>query len=109
MAASYKVLGQINPSATTETTLYTVPALKSSVCSSIVICNRNSTETTFRVSISQGGAATSNKDYMYYDVAIAGNDTFIATIGLTLATTDVVRVYSNSGFLSFQLFGSEIS
>lgn len=109
MAASYKVLGQSSPAATTETLLYTVPSLKSAVCSSIIVCNRSSTQTTFRVSVSQGGAATSNKDYMYYDIAIAGNDTFIATIGVTLATTDVVRVYSGSGNLSFQLFGSEIS
>ena len=105
----YKILGQSSPSATTETTLYTVPSSKSAVASSISICNRGSGQTTFRVSISQGGSATANKDYLYYDVVLAGNDTFIATIGITLATTDVVRVYSGNTSLSFQLFGTEIS
>ena len=105
----YKILGQISPSATTETDLYTVPAATSSVCSSISICNRGGTQTTFRVSISQGGGATVNKDYLYYDVTLAGNDTFIATIGVTLATTDKIRVYSGNSSLSFQLFGTEIS
>jgi glucose-6-phosphate dehydrogenase assembly protein OpcA len=109
MANVYKILGQSSPSATTETTLYTVPSAKSAVASSISICNRGSGQTTFRVSISQGGSATANKDYLYYDVVLAGNDTFIATIGITLATTDVVRVYSGNTSLSFQLFGTEIS
>ena len=109
MANVYKILGQNSPLATTETVLYTVPAATSSVCSSISICNRGGTQTTFRVSLSQAGAATANKDYLYYDVTLAGNDTFIATIGVTLATADVIRVYSGNASLSFQLFGTEIS
>ena len=105
----YKILGQSSPSATTPTDLYTVPAATSTVCSSVSICNRGATQTTFRVSISQGGAATTNKDYLYYDVTLAGNDTFIATIGVTLAATDKIRVYSGSSNLSFQVWGTEIS
>jgi hypothetical protein len=109
MANVYKILGQSSPIATTETTLYTVPAATSTISSSIIICNRGATQTTFRVSISQGGGVTANKDYLYYDVTLAGNDTFIATIGVTLAATDVVRIYSGNASLSFQLFGTEIS
>ena len=109
MANVYKILGQSSPAATTETVLYTVPGLTSTVCSSIIICNRGTAAVNFRVSLSPAGAATANKDYIYYDVMIAGNDTFVATIGVTLATTDVVRVYSGNSSLSFQLFGTEIS
>jgi hypothetical protein len=105
----YKILGQNSPLATTETDLYTVPALTSAVCSSLSVCNRGGTQTTFRISISQAGASTSNKDYLYYDVTLAGNDTFIATIGVTLATTDKIRVYSGNASLSFQVWGTEIS
>jgi hypothetical protein len=105
----YKILGQSSPSTTTETVLYTVPSATSSVCSSISICNRGATQTTFRVSVSPAGAATSNKDYLYYDVILAGNDTFIATIGVTLATTDKIRIYSGNSSLSFQVWGTEIS
>lgn len=107
MATILKVLGQSNPSATTLTTLYTVPASTGTVCSSIVICNRSATATTFRVAVRPAGAAISNEHYLYYDVTIAGNDTFIATIGITLATTDVVSVYATLATLSFNLFGQE--
>jgi hypothetical protein len=109
MANVYKILGQISPSATTGTDLYTVPSATSTVCSSIVVCNRGGVATTFRVSVSAAGAATDNKDYIYYDVTIAGNDTFVATVGVTLATTDVVRAYAGNANLSFQIYGTEIS
>jgi hypothetical protein len=109
MATTYIVLGQSSPSATTETALYTVPASTSAIGSSIIIANRGTSVATFRVSIAVGGAATTNKDYIYYDLPIGANDTFIATIGITLATTDEVRVYASNTNLSFSLYGSEIS
>jgi hypothetical protein len=109
MATTYKVLGQVSPSATTETALYTVPSAKSAIGSSIIIANRGTSVASFRVSIAVGGLTTTNKDYIYYDLPIGANDTFIATIGITLATTDEVRVYASNTNLSFSLYGSEIS
>jgi hypothetical protein len=107
MANTLKVLGQSAPGAASLTTLYTVPALTSTACSSIVVCNRSATATSFRVAIRPAGAAISNEMYLYYDVTLAGNDTFIATIGISLATTDVVSVYATLATLSFSLFGTE--
>lgn len=107
MAATLKVLGQSAPVAATLTTLYTVPAATSSVGSSIVVCNRSAVATSFRVAVRPAGAAISNEHYIYYDVAINGNDTFIATIGITLATTDVVSVYATLATLSFNLYGQQ--
>jgi len=107
MAIDYKVLGQSAPSAATLTTLYT--ASTDSVASSIVICNRSATATTFRVAVRPAAAGISDEHYIYYDVTIPGNDTFIATIGITLESTDVVSVYNTLATLSFNLYGSEIT
>jgi hypothetical protein len=109
MPTVYKTLGQSSPAATTETDLYTVPAATSAVASSVIVCNRSAVLATFRISIAVGGGATANKDYIYYDLPIGANDTFIATIGVTLATTDKVKVYASNTNLSFSLYGSEIS
>lgn len=112
MPTVYKILGQQAPSSVTPTDLYTVPGSTSTVLSSITVTNRGADLALFRVSISQGGGATSVKDYLYYDVPLAGNDTFIATVGLTLAATDKVRIYASGlggGDLTFQLFGSELT
>ena len=105
---TYKVLGQSNPGATTLTDLYAVPAATSAVCSSLVVCNQGGAGT-FRVSVAVAGAADAPKQYLYYDAPIGANTTIAVVIGLTLATTDKVRVYASSGTMSFSLFGSEIA
>jgi len=108
MASAFKVLGQSAPSATTLTTLYTVPDSTQVVCSTIVVCNRGAA-TSFRVAVRPDGAAISNEHYLYYDVAIGANQTFSATIGITLNDEDVVSVYATLATLSFNLFGQEIT
>lgn len=107
MALTPKVLGQSNPSATTLTAAYTVPASTKTTVSTITVANRSGTSTSFRISIAKAGAADSLEQYIYYDIAIPGNDTFAATIGITLEPTDVVRVYATLATLSFNVFGIE--
>lgn len=110
MPVTYKILGQQAPAlALTPANLYTVPVGVSTIISSITVTNRGASTATFRVSVSQGGAATTTKDYIYYDVVIGGYDTFIATVGITLAQNDVMRVYASTTNITFQAFGSEIS
>jgi hypothetical protein len=103
------VLGQSNPTANILTSLYTVPAATQTTVSSITVCNLANSSTTFSVSIAPGGAADTLSQYVYYNLPLDQNDTFIATVGFTLATTDVVRVLSASGNVSFSLFGVQVS
>lgn len=107
MAISYKVLGQSAPSATTNTDLYTVPSSTSAVASTLVIANRG-IATSVRVAVRPAGAAIANQHYIVYDTAIGQNDSLFLTIGLSLATTDVITVYAGTANVSFSLFGSEI-
>jgi hypothetical protein len=109
VAETFKVLGQSNPGAATPADLYTVPAATKTVISTLVVANRSATPDKFRISIAVAGEVTDNKQYLYYDVDIPGNDTFAATLGVTIATTDVVRVYSTNGTCSFNLFGAEVT
>lgn len=109
MTNTYKILGQSKPSATTLTDIYTVPASTSAIISTITVCNQSGTATSFRISIAPAGAADTASQYIYYDVAIPGNDTFAATLGISLATTDVIRVYNTLATLSFTVTGVEIT
>jgi glucose-6-phosphate dehydrogenase assembly protein OpcA len=109
MPTVYKVLGQSAPSATTATTLYTVPASTSAVVSSIVIANRDASAATFRIALRPAGAALANQHYIAYDVTVGASDSTVLTLGLTLATTDVITVYASTANLSFSAYGSEIS
>ena len=109
MSTFYKVLGQSAPAATTDTNLYTVPSSTNTVLSTVVVANRNSAATTFRVAVRPAGATIANQHYLAFDVPIAGNDSTTLTLGITMEATDVLTVRAGSANLSFNAFGSEIS
>ena len=109
MPTVYKTLGQSAPSATTNTDLYTVPASTSAVVSTLVIANRAATAATFRIAIRPAGAAIANQHYIAYDVPVGASDSTTLTLGITLATTDIITVYASTANLSFNAFGSEIT
>jgi glucose-6-phosphate dehydrogenase assembly protein OpcA len=109
MATTYKVLGQSNPSATTATTLYTVPSATQTVVSTIVVCNQAATAATYRIAIRPDGASLAAQHYVAYDVTIGANDSTALTLGITLGDTDVITIYASSATLSFNAYGSEIA
>lgn len=109
MATNYKVLGQSAPSATTATTLYTVPASTQAIISTITVCNRSGSSRTFRIAVRPDGASLANQHYVAYDSPVAANDTVGITLGITLGDTDVVTVYASSADLTFCAFGSEVT
>lgn len=108
MATRYKVLGQVAPDATTDTTLYTVPAGKDAIISTLVVANRSASGRTYRVAVRPGGASLANEHYVAYDVAVGAGDSTTLTLGITLTATDVMAVYASTADLSFSAFGSEI-
>lgn len=109
MANAWKVLGQSNPSAATSTTLYTCPASTQTVVSTIIVCNRSTTPTSFRVSVDVNGAGDSNEDYIAYDVPIEANESIALAHGITLDASDLIRVYATLATLTFSAFGQEIT
>ena len=109
MAATYKVLGQVNPSATTATTAYTVPSATETVISTITVANIGAAPATYRLAVRPNGATLENKHYVVYDSSVAPQSTDTLTLGITLDATDVVTVYSSTATLAFNLYGSEIA
>ena len=106
---SYKVLAQAATSATTNTDLLTVGSAKEVVISTLVVCNRGATATTFRIAVRPNGAAIANSHYIAYDVTVAANDSTNLTLGITMDASDVLTVYAGNANLTFAAFGSEIA
>lgn len=102
-----KILGQVSPNATTNTTLYTVPAASSAVISSLFIANPNLSDTTIRIAVRPSGEAIATKHYIAYDKTIGGNNSQSLVLGLSLAATDIVTVYAATSNVTFNIFGSE--
>jgi len=109
MAITYKTLGQSNPSATTLTTLYTVPSATEAIVSTITVCNQAATAGTYRIAVRPDGASIANQHYIAYDISLPANTTDTLTLGITINATDVISVYSSSANMSFNAFGSEIA
>jgi hypothetical protein len=109
MPTTYKVLGQLEPSATTLSTIYTVPSATQTVVSTVFITNVSSAIESVRIAVRPAGESIENKHYIYYDSVLPSYKTNVSTIGLALNASDVVSVWSSNGNVSFSLFGSEIS
>ena len=109
MATTYKVLGQVAPTAAAATTLYTVPGATQAIVSTINVVNTGGASDTVRIAIRIAGATLAIEDYIVYDLSLSPTATFTYTSGVTLAATDVVTVYSTNGTSSFNAFGSEIA
>ena len=104
MAKIFGILGQAAPAAATLAVAYPVPASKHATAR-VLVCNRGA-DTSFRVAVSPLGVAIANQHYIAYGQALAVGDG-LSSVPFTVTATDVVRVYSTSGSVSFTVTGIE--
>lgn len=104
MADKWGALAQSLPAATTLTAVYTVPNLKQATVE-VVICNRGGAATV-RLSHAINGAADANAQYLLYDLALAAGETK-STEKITVDDNDIIRGYSSSGNVVFNVNGIE--
>jgi hypothetical protein len=111
MARTYRILGQINPTANVLTTLYTVPPGNSAIVSSITIANLDENAANggaFRLSANASGVTVANGNYLSFGVNVPGRDSITLTLGVTLNAGSILSVNSNTSLISFSAFGTEI-
>jgi hypothetical protein len=97
-------LGIADLAANTLTTLYTCPVQTFTVAS-VSVCNRNSTDVTLRMAISESDTPT-NAEYIEFDVQISPNGVLERT-GLVLDAGKKIVVRSNDDDVSVVAFGIE--
>ena len=104
MSDLWGALAQVAPLATTLTDAYTVPALRQATIE-VVICN-TAGAATVRISHAVNGAADNVKQYLVYDYPLAIGETK-ATARWTARANDVIRVYSSTATVAFNINGIE--
>lgn len=105
----YKRLGATQVIAATNTRLYRVPEKKQAVSSTVFAVNRGNVNRTFRIAVIPGEIeAVALEDYLYFDAALPRNETFTATLGLTLDEGWTIMVYASNAEVHFSAFGAEI-
>ena len=113
MPNTYKILGQVNPSANTQSNVYVVPAATEAVINSITIANQGTSNVSYSVLVMPtsefANPASNGKSFLIRGSTMPGADTATLTLSLTLPAGAVLAANTNSGSLSFSAFGVEIS
>ena len=113
MTAIYPVLGQVSPTGTAETALYTAPSGKYAIGSTLFLSNITHLGTPANIAVTvrvrPAGAAAANKHIIVPAVLLLPNQSLTMTVGVTLAATDVISVQSSvANGLAATLCGTEI-
>lgn len=106
---TYKVLGQLLPSAATLGQLYLTPNAAQAICSTLSICNQDMGATKLAVAIVPSGRTLGPESYILKDFPFDGSDSDFLVLGMTLNSGDQVLVSSTNGAVSFNLFGEELT
>jgi hypothetical protein len=110
MATVYKN-AQIQGTAgiSTYATLYSTASATTAVISTILITNTSSSSATYRIGIMGSAGTPSSSNWLVYDGAVAGKDTIALTLGITLESSQFIRVSSSANTITFSAYISEIS
>ena len=104
--ATYKILGQTNPTTTALTTLYTVPATTFTVLG-LSLCNRGTTTVSVRVALATSATPT-NSEFIEYNAEIGANGVLERT-GIMMNANKLLVIYASNANVSASAFGIETS
>ena len=99
-------LGAEDLTATTNTTVYTVPASTFAVVT-INVCNRSTTDRAVRLAIAEADTPT-NAEWIEYDTTLIASGVLERT-GVVIDATKKIVAYSNSTDVSVVVYGIETS
>ena len=108
----HKILGQINPSANTQTNVYVVPASTAALVNSIHVDNLGAANATYSIIVvpsSDNSASPSPKHFILRGSIAPPGDTVLLDFPITLPAGTVVAANTNNASLAISAFGVEIS
>jgi hypothetical protein len=112
MANTYKVLGQINPTANTQSNVYVVPAATQAAINSIQIANQSNSNASYSLIVMPSNLYSSSapaNTFVIRGGVIPASDAATLTLSLGLPSGAIVAANTNSGNVSFSAFGVEIT
>ena len=108
----HKILGQINPSANTQTNVYVVPASTAALVNSIHVDNLSTTNASYSIIVvpsSENSTTPLPKHFLIRGSIAPTGDTVLLDFPLTLPAGTVVAANTNNASLAISAFGVEIS
>jgi len=108
----HKILGQINPSANTQTNVYVVPASTAALVNAIHIDNLSTANASYSVIVvpsTENSTSPLPKHFVIRGSIAPAGDTAILDFPLTLPAGTVVAANTNTSGLAISAFGVEVS
>jgi len=99
------ILGQAALSATTDTTVYTVPASTLAIININVVNRSSSTAASVRIALASSGTPL-NSEYIEYDASVPSNGVLERT-GIAINAGERVVVYASTANCSVNVYGLE--
>ena len=112
MANSFKILGQVNPTANTQSNVYVVPAATAAVINSINIDNTGTANASYSIIIvpsTDNSTSPLPKHFILRGSIAPSGDTVLLDFPLTLPAGTVVAANTNNGSLAISAFGVEVA
>jgi bifunctional N-acetylglucosamine-1-phosphate-uridyltransferase/glucosamine-1-phosphate-acetyltransferase GlmU-like protein len=110
MPNTYKILGQILPSANTLTNVYVTSASASAIINTITLCNQQSVNSSIDLIVRPINEALATKHYLLTGVQILQADTLIFSPGITIGPNCIIAANNKvDGNTSICAFGVEIT
>jgi len=108
MALVPKQLGQVAPTTTTWTDLYTVPSGRVAVVQALEICNSNAVDVTVRLCFVASGGSAGVSNAILWNITIEASSTLAWRGPHTLKDVgSKIRVYSSNNDVCFTASGLE--
>ena len=108
----HKILGQINPSANTQTNVYVVPASTATLVNAIHVDNLSTANASYSVIVvpsTDNSTSPLPRHFVIRGSIAPAGDTVILDFPLTLPAGTVVAANTNNGSLAISAFGVEVS
>ena len=112
MANSFKILGQVNPTANTQSNVYVVPTATAAVINSINIDNTGAANASYSIIIvpsTDNSTSPLPKHFILRGSIAPSGDTVLLDFPLTLPAGTVVAANTNNGSLAISAFGVEVA
>jgi len=110
---TYKILGQVNPTANTQSNVYVVPAATEAVINSIQVANQGTSNVSYSLLVMPtaefANPASNGRYFLIRGSTMPAGDSATLTLSLSLPAGAIVAANTNSGSLSFSAFGVEIT
>lgn len=109
MASTYKILGQVNPTANTLSNVYVTGASASAIVSTITIHNFSDANSSYSIVVRPINEALGSKHYVIRGGIIPARELISITGAVTLNSNAILAANTNSSSISFNAYGVEVT